>query len=190
MKLFRLPLTSSWCILELNEKFGSPGMKPAHKPDEDGEVIQLHFNILKQEMRKATPDLQLCRRKMERSFTYRHKRRYNPEVSVAQIFEEIPTLRYKNFLAIEAKSLNVASPGEMWDKLHGSIIHLMKFSKPRSKNYHQFHSRYLENLDSTLKGQERKDDQVSNSHFGDDGKVISNLHQRGESSQQQHNKVQ
>ena len=59
-------------------------------------------------------------------------------------------------LAIEAKIENVGIPDEMWDKLHESLIHLMKFSKERCKNFHKFYSRYMENLDSTLKEEERK----------------------------------
>lgn len=68
-------------------------------PNEDEAVIKLHINILQEEMRKKNPDFQLCQRKMERTSSYRQRRRYNPEVSVSEILEEFPTLRHRNFVS-------------------------------------------------------------------------------------------
>ncbi|KAK8373499.1 hypothetical protein O3P69_011822 [Scylla paramamosain] len=61
--------------------------------DNDEDVIHLHLNVVQQEMRTATPDFQLCQRKMERTLSYRQRRRYNPELSVANVLEDFPTLR-------------------------------------------------------------------------------------------------
>ncbi|XP_063848490.1 uncharacterized protein LOC135093291 isoform X2 [Scylla paramamosain] len=107
-------------------------------------------------MRKNSPDFQLCQRKVERTPSYRPQRRYNLEVSVSEILEEFPTLWCRNFLSIETKSENDGIPDETWDKLHTSLIHLIKFTKQPCKNF-QFYSRYMKNLDSTLNEEGKKE---------------------------------
>ena len=48
MKLLRLPLTSS-CILELKEKFGSPGMKRAQKRPAQEEAVRDKDGLVKRQ---------------------------------------------------------------------------------------------------------------------------------------------
>ncbi|XP_045105080.1 uncharacterized protein LOC123500425 [Portunus trituberculatus] len=93
-------------------------------------------------MRKSSPDFQLCQRKMERTY-------------LVQTTEEIQPGGFG--LSIEAKNEDIGTPDEMWDKLHTSLIHLMKFTKQRCKNFNKFYSRCMENLNNTLNGEERKE---------------------------------
>ena len=68
--------------------------------EEDEDSIKTHLTLLQQEMRKATPDLQLCQRKLERTFSYRQRLKYDPKVSVGDILSEFPVLRHRNFVSI------------------------------------------------------------------------------------------
>lgn len=69
-------------------------------PEEDEEAIKAHVALLQQEMRKATPDIQLCQRKLERTFSYRQRLKYDASISVRDILPEFPVLRQRNFVSI------------------------------------------------------------------------------------------
>lgn len=170
MKQVRLPLDSPE-VVAMKKKYGRPKQQNQKRERENhGEVVAVlqkkqrpcdvqtssedatdtrhHLAILKSEMSKLSPDLEIITKKMNITASYRNEKLYDPAITLSDILSEFPALRVGRILENEAQRAGIVKSGESFLKLSSSLPELIKFGKGRCKQFMKYHKKYVEDLDS------------------------------------------